>query len=195
MAVRRRKYEFKPDPSGTNFWKKLYLTRLQRLQLLKWCLYSGLCVLLLVIQDVMLSRFRIAGATTDLAVGIILLIALHEGTETGSLFALIASTVYWFSGSAPGPYSIAIITFITIGVGLFRQMYWRRSFGSTALCTGLSVMFYEMAVFTVGIFMGRTIWVRAGIFALSGVMTGIVMLPLCPLVSAIGKIGGESWKE
>lgn len=196
MATRRRRtYEFKPDPSGTNFWKKLYMTRLQRLRLLKWVLYSALCVLLLVVQDVIMSRLRIGGATTDLAVCIILLIAIHEGAETGSLFALLASTVYWFSGSAPGAYAIAFITILTIGATLFRQNFWRKSFGSTALCTALAIMIYEMAVFAAGIFMGRTIWERAGIFALTGLYTSPVMLLLHPLVSAIGKIGGEPWKE
>lgn len=196
MATRRRKkYEFKPDPKGTNFLKKLYMTKLQRLQLLKWGSYAVLCVLLLVIQDVMLSRVRFFGATTDLAVCIIFLIAIYEGTETGSLFALIASTVYWFSGSAPGTYVIAIMTALSIGINLFRQMFWRRSFGSTALCTSVAIIAYEMIIFVVGIFMGRTIWVRAGVFLTTGISSSIVMLALYPLVRAIAKIGGNTWKE
>lgn len=195
MAAKKRKYEFKPDPSGTSFLKKLYMTRLQRLALLKWTLYGALCVLLLVIQDVIMSRFHISGATTDLAVAMILLISIHEGAENGGLFALIASSIYWFSGSAPGPYVIAIITFLAIGATLSRQMLWRRSFGSTALYTGLSIMIYEMAVFLIGILMGLTIWARAGVFCLTGLLSCVVMLPLYPLVSAIGKIGGDSWKE
>ena len=125
-AKRKRKYEFKPDPSGTNFWKKFYMTRLQRLTLLKWTLYSLLCVALLVIQDSMLSRMHLWGATTDLAAAVILLIGIHEGAENGGLFTLIASAVYWFSGSAPAPYAIVILTFLVVGVSLLRQMFWRR---------------------------------------------------------------------
>lgn len=204
MAKRRRtpqkrrhefKYEFKPDPKGTNFLKKLYMTRLQRLQVLKWGTYALTCIFLLVIQDVIMSRFRFSGATTDLAVCIILLIGIFEGLEIGSLFVLIASTIYWFSGSAPGTYVIALMTILTVGINLFRQTFWRRSFGSTTLCTGIAIMVYEIAIFLIGIFSELTIWPRAIVFVLTGVMTCIVMLPLYPLVAAIAKIGGDTWKE
>ncbi|MBP3674091.1 MAG: DUF2839 family protein, partial [Oscillospiraceae bacterium] len=96
--ARRRKYEFKPDPKGTNLLKVLHLTKQQRLQYLKWTLYAVLCILLLIVQDVIMSRVRISGATTDLAVCGILLISIIAGSEDGGLFALIASTIYWFSG-------------------------------------------------------------------------------------------------
>ena len=97
MAKQRRRkkvYEFKPDRQGTNLLKRLYLTRLQRLQLLKWGSHAALCIVLLTIQDVMMSQVRISGATTDLAVCAIFLIGLYEGTEKGSLFALIGSILY-----------------------------------------------------------------------------------------------------
>ena len=100
MARKRKVYEFKPDRQGTSFLKQLYMTRLQRRQLLKWFSHAALCVLLLTVQDVMMSQIRISGATTDLAVCAIFLIGLYEGTEAGSLFALIASILYLFSGSS-----------------------------------------------------------------------------------------------
>ena len=188
-------YEFKPDPKGTNFFKKLYLTRQQRMRLLKWGLYGLLCLFLLVIQDSMLSAFRIFGATTDLAAAVIILIAIHEGMEKGGLFALLASTVYWCSGSAPGPYSIAYITFLTIGASYIRQSLWRRSFGSTGLCTIVIIYVYELAIFGTGIFQGLTIWARLGVFLTTALMSCIVMVPMYPVVRAISKIGGDSWIE
>ena len=36
----RKKYEFQPDKQGAGFFSKLYLTRKQRLSLLRWCLYA-----------------------------------------------------------------------------------------------------------------------------------------------------------
>lgn len=193
--ARRRKYEFKPDPKGTNLLKVLHLTKQQQMFYLKWGLYALLCLFLLVVQDVIMSRFRFAGATTDLAVCAILLISILAGTEDGGTFALVASCIYWFSGSAPGPYVIAIITFLVIGACLFRQAFWHRSFGSIMLCSGISMMLYEIILFVIGIFMGRTLWTRFGVFLLTGVMSVLVMLALYPLSKAIGKIGGESWKE
>lgn len=197
MAQRRRKakYEFKPDPKGTNFLKKLYMTRLQRLQLLKWGSYALACILLLVIQDVIMSRFRLFGATTDLAAAIIFLIAIYEGTENGSMFAIIASTLYWFSGSPPGPYVIAFITILTVGINLFRQMFWRRNFGSTALCTGIAIFAYELILFLAGMFLGLTIWPRVFVYLRTALYSCIAMLALYPLVRAISQIGGNTWKE
>lgn len=199
MARRRRKkqsvYEFKPDPKGTNHLKRLYMTRLQRLTLLKWSVYAMAGIALLVIQDVIMSKVRISGATTDLPVAFILLVGLYEGLENGSVFTLSAALFYWFSGSAPTPITIAILCVLTVALGLFRQMYWHRSFGSLTLCTVISIMLYEMVLFLVGIFQGLTIWPRASVFALTGAFTCITMLPMYPLVRAISKIGGESWKE
>ena len=192
---KRSQYEFKPDPKGTSFFKKLYLTRLQRLRLLKWGLYGLLCVFLLVLQDSMLSAFRIFGATTDLAAAVIILIALHEGMERGGTFALVASVLFCCSGSAPGPYSIAYITFLTIGASYIRQSLWRRSFGSTGLCTIAVIFIYELAVFGTGLFDGLTIFARLGVFLASAFMSCIVMVPVYPVVRAIGKIGGDSWIE
>ena len=192
---KRSQYEFKPDPKGTTFWKKLYLTQVQRKHLLKWGLYSLLCLFLLVIQDSMLSAFRIFGATTDLAAAVIILIAIHEGMEKGGLFALLASTVYWCAGSAPGPYSIAYITFLTIGASYIRQSFWRRSFGSTGVCTAVVIFIYEMAIFGTGIFQGLTTWNRLGVFLCTVLMSCIVMIPVYPVVRGIGKIGGDSWIE
>ena len=195
MARKRKVYEFKPDRQGTSFFKRLYMTRLQRRQILKWFSLAALCVLLLTVQDVMMSQIRISGATTDLAVCAIFLIGLYEGTENGSLFALIASIVYLFSGSSPGAQCIALISCTTVGLNLLRQIYWRRSSGSILLCTCTAITIYEMLNFLFGIFVGSTIWDRFGVFVLVAVFTCITALPLYPLVKLISKIGGGTWKE
>ena len=199
MAKRRRRqqsvYEFKPDPKSTNFLKRLYMTRLQRLTLLKWGCYVLAGITLLVVQDVIMSQIRFSGATTDLPVAFILLVGLYEGLELGSVFTLSASLFYWFSGSAPTPICIGLLCVLNVFVGLFRQMYWNRSFGSLTLCTAVSIMLYEMMLFAVGLMQGLTIVPRASVFALTGALTCITMLPMYPLVRAISKIGGDSWNE
>ena len=199
MAKRRRRqqsvYEFKPDPKSTNFLKRLYMTRLQRLTLLKWGCYVLAGITLLVVQDVIMSQIRFSGATTDLPVAFILLVGLYEGLELGSVFTLSASLFYWFSGSAPTPICIGLLCVLNVFIGLFRQMYWNRSFGSLTLCTAVSIMLYEMMLFAVGLMQGLTIVPRASVFALTGALTCITMLPMYPLVRAISKIGGDSWNE
>ena len=193
--VRRRKYEFKPDPKDTGFLRKFYLTHSQRQQLLKWSLYSVICILLLVVQDVIMSKVRIYGATTDLAVCAIFLIALLEGQEIGGLFSLIAAALYYFAGSAPFPYVIALIPFLVIFSALLRQILWCRSFGSIIFTAGASFLLYELGIFAIGWVLGRTILVRFPIFILSWAYSMAVMIPLYPLCNAIRKIGGEEWKE
>ncbi len=191
----RRKYEFKPDTNGTGWLKKLYMTRLQRLNLLKWCLYALVCVFFLVIQDVIMSRISIFGTTTDLVPMAILLITILLGSEYGSIFVLIAGTLYWFSGSAPGAYVIALLCFFGIFGTLFRQLYWRRGMGSTVITAGACLLFYEVSLFLAGILIGLTRWNRIGIFLLTALLSWIIMVPLYPLVYKIGQIGGELWKE
>ena len=200
MAKRRRNrrqsvYEFKPDPKGTNHLKRLYMTRLQRLTLLKWATYFMTGVALLVVQDVIMSQMRFSGATTDLPVAFILLVGIYEGLENGSVFTLAASLFYWFSGSAPTPVCIGMLCVLVILVGLFRQLYWHRSFGSICMCVSIAIMLYEMILFVVGLSMGLTILPRVGVFALTGGITCATMLPMYPLVRVISKIGGESWRE
>ena len=196
MARRRRvKYEFKPDVLRIPLLKKLHLTKLQQKKLLKWSLYAAVCILLLAIQDVVMSQISIRGATTDLVPCAILLITVMEDAYNGSLFALVSSMIYVFSGSAPGPYSIGFLTFLGVGAAVFRQMFWRRGFSSNMLCAGIALMVYELAVYGTGIFLSLTYWSRIGVFLLTGAFSWIVMLALYPLVRRIQKIGGETWTE
>lgn len=190
-----QKPEFRADSLGTGFLQKLYFTRQQRLTLLRWGSYALLCIAALVLQDTIFSRFTIFGSHTDLAVAAMLLITVLEGTETGSIFILIASTLFYFSGSAPGPYAVAALTVLGICASLFRQVYWHRSRGSILLCAGLAVMAYETAVFGFSIFSGLTHWGRLPRFLITGALSWAAMLPLYPLTYKLGQIGGHTWKE
>ena len=190
----RRNQEFKPD-ARAGILKNLYITKKQWLNLLRWTLYALLCVVLLVIQDTMMSRVSIYGVTTDLAPMIILLITVLVGTEHGSLFVLIAASVYVFSGSAPGAYCVALITLPGILATMIRQVFWRRGLRSTVLCAGLALMVYELVLFAIGLVTGLTLWSRAPVFLFTGLVSWALMVPLYPLIYRIGKIGGEPWKE
>ena len=197
MAKKRRKrsIEFKPDPQTATWVKTFHLTIQQRLQLAKWALYILTIVLCLVVQDVIMSRIRLFGATTDLAVCAILLITVIEGTDTGSLFVLIASALYYFSGSAPGAYVIALMSFLGVAAVLLRQLYWHRSKGSIVLCTGIALMLYEIGLFVVGIAIGLTLPSRLIYFILTGVYSCLALIPLYSVIYKIGLIGGNTWKE
>ena len=197
MARRRRRshYEFKPDKAPKVLPKLLHLTVLQRRQILQWTCYGLLCLFLLIFQDVIMSRIHFFGATTDLVPASILLICIISDVYNGSLFAIIASTLYVFTGSAPGPYVVAYITVMGIGAGFFRQSFWRRGFRSNILCAGLALLCYEVAVYGTGLFLGLTYWSRFPVFMTTWVLSFLVMCALYPLTRKIQKIGGELWKE
>jgi len=192
---RRDATDFKPDAPTATLGKTLRLTKLQQLRLGKWGLYVLTVVLSLVIQDVIMSQVSIFGATTDLAVCAILLITVIEGSEVGSIFVLIASVLYYFSGSAPGAYSIALLTFLGIGASLLRQMYLHRSRGSVILCSAVAVTGYELGLFVVGLFNELTRFSRLIPFVLTAVLSCLALIPLYSLIYKIGMIGGNTWKE
>lgn len=196
MARRKRpNYEFKPDKAPKVLQKLLHLTALQRRQVLQWSLYGLLLVALLVLQDVIMSRVTIGGATTDLVPMAILMITVISDVYAGSLFAIIASTVYEFTGSAPGPYVVAFITVLGIAAAFFRQSFWRRGFRSHCICAGLALLVYELAVYGTGLFLGLTYFSRIGVFVTTWALSFAVMLALYPLIRKIQKIGGELWRE
>ena len=197
MARRKlsKQSEFKPDPRQNSLSGLFHVTQLQKQRMLKWTLYVLTGILLLTIQDVIMSRVSIFGATTDLPVVYILLITVIEGVEVGSLFVLFSSTIYYFSGSAPGPYCIGLLCAVGIIATLLRQAYLRRTKASIVICAGIALTIYEMGLFVVGIGLGLTRWDRVFSFLITAGYSFGVMILLYPLINRIGLIGGTTWKE
>lgn len=190
-----KRNEFKPDKPRNGLLSKLYLTQKQRRTVLKWFLYALVLLALSVLQDVILSRIRIFGATTELVPVGIFLICILEGLESGSVFALVASALYVFSGTAAGVYCIVLITALSVAVTFFRQSYLQRGFAAAMLCVVAAVIVYEFAVFSIGMVLGLTAWRRVGVFVLTAVYS-LVTAPLVYFITEkIGKVGGQTWKE
>ncbi len=190
-----RKNEFKPDKPSSGLLSKLYLTQLQRRSVLKWGLYALALVALSVLQDVILSRYTVFDATTDLVPCGIFLICILEGMQTGSVFCLVASLLYLFSGAAPGPYCVIFITFLGVGAAFFRQSFLQKGFGAASLCAGACAFVYELMVFAVVLFLGLTTADRLGVFLVTGILSAAAAPLLYPIMHFIGTIGGETWKE
>lgn len=190
-----RDYEFRPDREGSGDFEKLLPTQRQRFGLLRWTLFAFLSVVVLLVQDVMVFRVDIFGAGTDLVPCIILMITALQGAESGSVFALIASVIYYFSGSAQGPYVVPMITVIAILAVIFRQACLRKGFFSILLSTALGMVCYELLLFGIGLFLRHTVS-RWAMSALITALISLLVVPVTyPIARAIGKIGGETWKE
>ena len=191
----RKKIEFRPDPSGYDVAGKLHLTKQQRQALLKWVLYSLVCVLGLVLQDSMLARLRFLGGGFQLAPALVILICVLEGCEGGSVFALCASLTYVFSGSAEGRYCIICLTLAAVLAAAFRQSYLRRGMGSDLTCVGAAMLAYELAVFCVGLALELTYAARWGAAVMSAILSTLAVAVLYLPLKHIGTIGGNVWKE
>ena len=191
----RKKYEFRPDIEQNDILGKILLTKQQRQSVLRWLLFSMVCLAGLILQDVVMSRVSILGATTDLVPCCILAVCIMQGAESGCIFALIASLIYYFSGSAPGPYVIPLITAISIVAAIFRQGYLRKGFSALLLCAAVGLLLYELSIFGIGLFLGHTRLDRLVRFFLTALWTLATAPVLYPILLSIGKIGGETWKE
>lgn len=191
----RKKYEFKPDKISLGFFHKLYLTKKQRISILKWVLYALVLLVMSLLQDVILCKLDIFGATTDLVPCAIFLTCMLLGTQTGCVYALIAASLFQFSGSGPGYHAIAIITILCIVGAMFRQSFLRKGFGSCLLCAGVCHMLYELIVFIIGIILGQAVLGRVFVALLIGALSLVAIPVLYPILRSIEKIGGETWKD
>lgn len=192
MALRR---EFKPDKLGSSWLSKLYLTRQQRRTILKWVVYLILLVLVSLVQDVILCRFRLWGAATDLVPCLLLLICITEGAEGGGVFALLGALYYLYSGTAPGPYVVALIPVIGIPLSILRQAYLRKGFLTALICLIPAMVLYELGVFAFGMFLEKTFAWRLMGFILSALLSMLAVPVMYPVCRLIHKIGGQLWNE
>ena len=194
MAMGKRN-DFQPDRPRSGILSKLYLTRRQRQSILKWSLYAVLLVVLSVLQDVILCRMRLFGATTELVPCGILMICLAEGLENGSVFSLIASSLYVFSGSSAGYHTIALATFLCVYLTYFRQSYLRKGFAATMLCTAVGTVVYQLVVFLICLLLKQTLFSHIDGAFITAALTMIAAPILYPIIRGISTIGGEAWKE
>lgn len=190
-----KKYDFQPDKPYATWLSRLQLTRLQQKQVLKWGLYAFILVVLSLVQDVILCRFRLYGGTTELVPCGIFLIGILEGTQSGSVFALIASFFYLLSGSAPGPHVLVLITVPAILTAALRQTYLHPRFPAMLLCVALAMFVYEMSIFGFCLLLGQVTTARFESFLVPAV-TSLAAVPFVyPFAKLIGRIGGDTWKE
>lgn len=189
----KRKYEFQPDRPQVSILDKLYLTKTQRISLLRWTLHALVVLILSLVQDVILCRMSIFGATTDLVPGAIFTLCMLLGCERGCVFTLVAGAMFEFSGMGPGFHAIALIPVIGIGLSMLQQTALRKSTSSDLLTSTVAIMLYELVIFAIGVATGETAMFRLISAVATGVMTVLCSYVLYPIFTAIEKIGGNTW--
>lgn len=187
--------EFRPDREGTGQLNKLWPTPKQQLRALRWLLYGLICLVGLLLQDVLLYRVNILGGCTDVVPCIVIMVAVMQGAESGSVFALLLSLMYYFSGSSAGFYVIPLLTAVAVFAAMFRQAFLRQGFFTLLLCSAMGMCLYELILFGVNLFMKLTVMDRAGAALMTAVLSLLAVPVLYPVWLAIGKLGGTTWKE
>lgn len=185
-----KKRDFRPDRAGTGQFNKLWPTPTQQLRALRWLLYGLVCLVGLLMQDVLLYRVH-----TDIVPCIILMVAVLQGAESGSVFALVLSVLYFFSGSSAGFHVIPLLTAVAVFAVIFRQAFLRQGFFTLLLCAAMGMVLYELGLFGVSLFLKLTVASRAGAALLTAILSLAAVPVLYPVLLAIGKLGGETWKE
>ena len=190
-----RKRDFKPDRTHSGTLHKLYITKKQRLSLLKWFLFGLVLLVLSLVQDVVMSRVHVFGGTTDLVCGSIFLICLLISVDSSAVFALCASVIYYFAGFSPGVHCIILLTAMGVFLNIIRHNYLRKNIFSVTLCATLGLLVYELLCFFLALFVEQTSLPRIGTVLVTCLLTGVALPILYPIFVSIGKIGGETWKE
>lgn len=190
-----KKRDFRPDRQTAVRLSRLWPTPKQQLRILRWVLLAAVCLIGLLAQDVWLYRIDLFGGCTDLVPCLVLTVAVMQGAEQGSLFALAASVLYFFSGSSAGFWVIPILTGVAVATAIFRQAFLRRGFWAVVLCAAAGMFVYEAGLFAVNLFLGLTAFSRVGAM-LSTVVLSVLAAAVCyPLLLAVGKLGGDAWGE
>ena len=140
-------------------------------------------------------RIRRWGVCADIVPCLIMMVAVMQGAESGSVFALVASCLYYFSGSAAGAYVIPLITAPAVLLGILRQGSLRKGFFTILLCSAVGMAAYELGMFGIGLFLRLTTVERFSSMLITAALSLAVVPVAYPVLLAIGKIGGETWTE
>lgn len=187
--------QFRPDHQGLRQLRKLLPTPTQQIHIFQWILYGVVCLVGLLLQDVALYRVNVAGGCTDLVPCLILMVAVIQGVENGSVFALVASLLYYFSGSSVGFHVIPLLTCITVLVVIFRQAFLRSGLWAVLLCTAVGMLLYELGLFGISLFLKLTVVSRLRPALITAGLSLIAVPITYPVMMAIGKMGGKTWGE
>ena len=147
MARRKlsKQSEFKPDPRQNSLSGLFHVTQLQKQRMLKWTLYVLTGILLLTIQDVIMSRVSIFGATTGIIATLLRQAYLRRTKASIVICAGIALTIYEMG-----------LFVVGIGLGLTR---WDRVFSfliTAGYSFGVMVLLYPL-INRIGL-IGGTTW-------------------------------------
>lgn len=149
----------------------------KRKNILMWGLYALFFLIVLLLQDVLLGKFAIAGVRLLLIPMAVACVAVQTGAEKGGAFALAAGVIWALSGAANGGVSLVALTFCGLGCGYLCDAVFHRRLGAAVLLCLMTQIVTLLAVFFV-----RSYLEAAGLGSLRLMLRQILLsLPLSPL--------------
>jgi len=102
------------------------MARINRKTILMWALYALFFLIVLLVQDAVLSKFALRGARVVLAPLTVYCTAAHTDAEKGGLFGLLAGLFWALVGAADGGLMLFCMTFggVLCGYLCSSWSYW-----------------------------------------------------------------------
>ena len=173
--------------------KHFHLTRRQWIAALKWTIYALMLLLVLIIQDVVLSKQPPFGRSLQPVPVYIVCVCVREGPERGGLFALIASVFWCLSGADYGNLSVALLPIGSIlGAVLCRAALTVR-FLPTFLCCAAVCLINDSVIFAFKLVLTAVSPDQYYRLLLPGWALSLLSVPVLYFpVKAISRIGGRN---
>ena len=145
---------------------------------LMWALYAALVLLVMVVQTVSFGRPRFLGAKFCFVPVLVACVAMHVGSEAGSVFGMACGLVWTLSGADGGALHIVLLSVCGAAAGYLCDRYLVRSVVSALMMSLMSLLVCQLTLFFF-----KCLFSTIGIGAIVQVLAQVgLSLLLCPLV-------------
>lgn len=101
----------------------------------------------MLLQTIVLPQVKLSGITLSVIPVCIACVAVREGAERGTLFAIITSVIFCLSGVSDGPLYIVLLSLSAALAGSVCDNFYTRSFVPALVLSLMSLLLCETAVF------------------------------------------------
>lgn len=101
----------------------------------------------LLLQTIVLPQMRLTGITLSVIPICIACVAVREGAERGTFFAIIASLIFCLSGASDGPLYIVLLSLTAALAGAICDNFYTRSFVPALVLSFMGLVLCETVVF------------------------------------------------
>ena len=145
---------------------------------LMWALYAALVLLVMVVQTVSFGRPRFLGAKLCFVPVLVACVAMHVGSEAGSVFGMACGLVWTLSGADGGALHIVLLTCCGALAGYLCDRYLVRNLVSALMMSLMCLLLCQLSLFFF-----KSIVTSIGIQGLLPVLAQVgLSLLLCPPV-------------